>query len=106
MGKPLCASGAATQISNAITDISDGAEALLDMDGALVGTSPADYVAQVVGNGNGGSSITTGWQLFQKTLGTLPAGTHTLIVGGYNNKKNSESERTTILIDDVTVTAQ
>jgi hypothetical protein len=79
---------------------------LASMDGTLVGTSPADYVAQVVGNGNGGSSVTTGWRLFQKTLGTLPAGTHTLILGGYNNKKNSESERTTILIDDVSVTAQ
>jgi hypothetical protein len=26
----------------------------------------------------------------------LPAGTHTLALGGFNNKKNSSSERTTI----------
>ena len=80
-------------------------QVLASIDGALVGASPVDYVAQVAGNGNGGSAIGTGWQLFQKSLGTFPAGTHTLILGGYNNKKNSSSERTTILIDDVTVTA-
>ena len=80
-------------------------QVMASIDGVLVGNSPADYIAQVTGNGNGGSSVTTGWQLFQKSLGTLSAGTHTVILGGYNNKKNSESERTTILIDDVTVTA-
>jgi hypothetical protein len=57
----------------------------------------------VTGNGNGGAAITTGWQQVQISLGTLPAGTHTLILGGYNNKKNSATESTTILIDDVTV---
>jgi hypothetical protein len=36
----------------------------------------------------------------------IAAGTHTVILGGYNNKKNSESEGTTILIDDVTITRQ
>ncbi len=80
-------------------------QVMASVDGALVGNSPADYIAQVTGNGNGGSSVTTGWQLFQKSLGTLSAGTHTVILGGYNNKKNSSSERTTILIDDVIVTA-
>ncbi len=80
-------------------------QVMASVDGALVGNSPADYIAQVTGNGNGGSSVTTGWQLFQKSLGTLSAGTHTVILGGYNNKKNGSSERTTILIDDVTVTA-
>jgi hypothetical protein len=78
---------------------------MASVDGGLIGATPLDYVAQVVGNGNGGSAIGTGWQLFQKSLGTLPAGTHTVILGGYNNRKNSSSERTTILIDDVSVTA-
>ena len=79
-------------------------QVMASIDGVLVGNSPADYIAQVTGNGNGGSSVTTGWQLFQKSLGTLSAGTHTVTLGGYNNKKNSDSERTTILIDDVAVT--
>ena len=67
-------------------------QVLASINGTLVGTSPADYIAQVVGNGNGGSSIGTGWRLFQKSLGTLPAGTHTVILGGYNNKKNSSTD--------------
>jgi VCBS repeat-containing protein len=79
-------------------------QVLASINGVLTGTPPADHVAQVVGNGNGGSSVATGWRLFEKSLGTLPAGTHTVILGGYNNKKNSSSERTTILIDDVAIT--
>jgi hypothetical protein len=77
---------------------------LASVDGLLRGVFPGVYVAQVAGNGNGGSAVGTGWRLFETSLGTLPAGTHTLILGGYNNKKNGSSERTTILIDDVSVT--
>ena len=84
----------------------DLSQVLASLDGALKGVSPADYVAQVAGNGNGGAAIATGWQLVTIPLGTLPAGTHTLSLGGYNNKKNSKSEVTTILIDDVVVARQ
>jgi hypothetical protein len=73
------------------------------VNGSLKGLSPNDYVAQVAGNGNGGAAIATGWQLVTIPLGTLPAGSHTLTIGGYNSQKNSRSEMTTILIDDVTV---
>ncbi len=81
-------------------------QVLASLNGILKGVSSADYVAQVAGNGNGGASITTGWQLVTISLGTLPAGTHTLTLGGYNSRKNSTSEVTTILIDDVTVAPQ
>jgi hypothetical protein len=46
--------------------------------------------------GSGGSFVTTGWRLFKKSLGTRAAGTHTVILGGYNTKKTGSSERTTI----------
>jgi hypothetical protein len=78
-------------------------QVLISMNGVLYGTVPADYVRQVIGNGSGGGSITTGWQLFQVHLGTLPAGTHTISVGGYNNRKNATNESTTVLIDDLLV---
>jgi hypothetical protein len=81
-------------------------QVLASLDGTLKGASPADYVAQLVGNGNGGSAIATGWRLVTIPLGTLPAGTHTLALGGYNSRKTSTSEVTTILIDDVTVAPQ
>ena len=57
-------------------------EALVSVDGTLYGQSPNDYVDRIVGDGNGGSAITTGWQQFSANLGSLTAGTHTLIVGG------------------------
>jgi hypothetical protein len=69
----------------------------------LRGASPNDYVAQIAGNGNGGPDLSTDWQVFQTQLGTLPAGTHTVVLGGFNNQKTSTSESTTILIDDVSV---
>ena len=78
-------------------------QVLASVDGVLKGVSPNDYAAQVVGNGNGGPQITTGWQLFNVSLGTLPAGSHTLILGGYNNGKDAANEQTTVLIDDVTI---
>jgi hypothetical protein len=76
-------------------------QALVSVNGVLYGVPPADFVAQVSGNGSGGSPITTNWQLFQIHLGTLPAGTHTLRVGGFNNRKNASNESTTILIDEL-----
>jgi hypothetical protein len=80
-------------------------QVMASMDGVLYGTPPNDYVAQVTGDGNGGTTRTTNWQLFQVAVGTLPAGTHTLALGGYNNKKTTSTESTTILLDDVTVAA-
>ena len=76
-------------------------QVLVSVDGTLYGQAPNDYVDQIVGNGNGGYPKTTDWQLFQANLGTLSEGEHTLIIGGYNNKKTYNNETTEILIDDV-----
>jgi hypothetical protein len=74
---------------------------LVSVDGVLLGAGANDYLAQVVGDGNTGGVITTGWRLYSVNLGTVSAGTHTLVIGGYNNKKNVADESTTILIDDL-----
>jgi hypothetical protein len=81
----------------------DLSQVLASLDGGLKGVGAADYVAQLNGDGNGGSPITTGWRTVTLSLGTLSSGTHTLVLGGYNNKKDSVTEATTILIDDVSV---
>jgi hypothetical protein len=81
----------------------DLSQVLASINGALAGLPPNDYVAQLAGNGNRGPAISTGWQLIEIPLGLLPAGTHNVVLGGFNNKKNGTSERTVILIDDVTV---
>ncbi len=79
-------------------------ELLVSVDGVLKGASPADYLAQIVGDGNTGGGISTGWQLYSIDLGTLSAGTHTLVIGGYSSKKTEAAESTTVLIDDVLLT--
>jgi glucose/arabinose dehydrogenase len=74
-------------------------EVLATVDGRLF------VAATVQGNGNGGTPVTTGWRTFSMSLGTLPAGNHTLVIGGFNNQKTLANESTTILIDDVVLTA-
>jgi hypothetical protein len=78
-------------------------QVLVSVDGVLYGESPNDYVAQIVGDSNVGTPITTGWVLFQVNLGVLSPGSHTLILGGYNGKKDKGNESTEVLIDDVLV---
>jgi hypothetical protein len=78
-------------------------EVLVSVDGVLHGQAPHDYVTRVVGDGLGGSEITTGWRGFQLLVGPLAAGSHTLIVGGYNNKTDSLLESTEVRIDNVDV---
>ena len=77
---------------------------LVSLDGQLFGTAPNDYVARVVGDGDGGPVVSTGWRLFTVTIPNVPAGSHTLRLGGFNNKKTYNNEKTEILIDDVLVT--
>ncbi len=76
---------------------------LVSVDDVLYGQGTKDYIAQIVGDGNGGSSRSTGWQDVEVNLGRLPAGTYSLIIGGYNSKKTYHNEYSEILIDDVRV---
>ena len=71
-------------------------QALFSLNGTLYGAAPNDYFARIAGDGNGGGNRSTGWALFQADLGTLPAGTHTLTFGGFNNKKTYSDEWTEI----------
>jgi photosystem II stability/assembly factor-like uncharacterized protein len=79
-------------------------QALVSIDGALVGTAPSDFISQIAGDGNGGAPRSNGWQLVTLDLGTRAAGAHTLRIGGFNNQKTLNNESTEILIDDVIVT--
>jgi hypothetical protein len=78
-------------------------QALARLDGVLLGQGADDFVAQVVGNGNGGSLESTGWRFFSVDVGPLAPGEHTLTLGGYNNRKTYTNESTEILLDDVTI---
>ncbi len=78
-------------------------QVLVSVDGKLFGQPPNEYVAQIVGDGNGGSKKTTGWKLFEVNIGTLNPGDHDIIIGNFNNKKTYKNESTEILIDDVSI---
>ncbi len=79
-------------------------QVLLGFNGTLFGQGAGGFVAQIVGNGNGGSAQTTGWQLFEASLGIVSAGNYTLTIGGYNNQKTFNNESTEVLIDELLVT--
>ena len=98
------ASGAGVQTSadrTATYETDEFTQTLVTLDGVLRGLPPNDYIAQVVGGG----PTTTGWQLVQIDLGTVPAGTHVLTIGAYNNKKSYPDEFAEVLVDDVLLMA-
>jgi hypothetical protein len=76
---------------------------LVSVDGVLLGRGAKDYVDHVGGDGDGGILKDTGWLEQQIPLGALRAGSHTIIIGGYNNHKNASNESTDIWIDDVVI---
>ena len=61
-------------------------------------------VDQLTGDGNGGPDQTTGAQSFTALIGPLAAGSHTLAIGGYNNQKTWNLEKSSLVIDDVRLT--
>ena len=81
-------------------------DALLSVDGRLISMNNSEILAHIVGNGNGGPPQTTGWIPVTIPIGTLSAGSHTLTIGAFNNKKTFLNETTEILIDDVVLRGQ
>jgi hypothetical protein len=77
-------------------------EMLVSVDGVLYGNATNSSVDRVFG-GLGGVSSTTGWLTAQIDLGLLPAGTHTLALGGYLSNKSGSSETVEVLIDEVAI---
>ena len=78
---------------------------LVSVDGMLHGRGSKEYVDHVGGDGDGGIVKETGWLQHQVHLGALTAGPHTLLLGGYANRKNASNESTDIWIDDVVITS-
>ena len=74
-------------------------QVLAALDGVLKGVGGNDYLVQMFGVAD--STATTGWVQVTLDLGTVPAGTHTLDLGGYLSRKSKNSEYADIYIDDV-----
>jgi len=81
-------------------------EALVSFNGELVGGDSNDGIlARITGDGNGGSTQSTGWVLETIDLGFLsPGTTHTVTIGAYNNQKTFRDEGTELRIDDFIIT--
>ena len=89
------------QASNYESD--EFSDALIAIDGRVVGNAGNNFIARLRGDGNGGSVKSTGWVAETIDLGVLSSGNHTLTIGGFNNKKTWRDELTAVRIDDVTV---
>jgi hypothetical protein len=72
----------------------------VSLNGTLISTGS---VSVIRGDGDGGPEITTGWRLFEGVAAIPATGNHTLVIGGFNNRKNNANEFTTVRIDNVSV---
>ena len=77
------------------------AQALVSLDGQLIGVSGNDYLAQLAGDPGGN----TGWVQVDLDLGTVAAGSHELIIGGYVSQKVWADEPTDVFFDDLNLVA-
>ncbi len=68
------------------------------LDGNVIAT-----LATFTGNGNGGSNQDTGEAFAEVSLGSLSAGNHTLVLGGFNNKKTFNNEWTQVFFNNVRI---
>ena len=78
-------------------DADECGQALVAVDGKLIGLGGKDYLEQICGRGD------SGWQQVTLNL-NLTAGSHTLAVGGFNNKKTGPNEITEVLFEGIEIT--
>lgn len=75
-------------------------QALMSVDGTLVGDAANNSLHQFAGNGS--SNFDSGWVTKTFSVAFTP-GPHEIIVGGYNNKSTTASEITEVFFDDVRI---
>lgn len=74
-------------------------KAIIEIDGRRVQYNGKNYLSRLVG----GSPSTTGHQSISLQISGLSSGSHTLVVGLLNNKKTYRLEKSTMIIDRVSV---
>ena len=90
-----------TQSANYETD--EYSDALLALDWHWIGLNGGDFLSRVTGDGDGGLPKSSGMQKVSITRSNLTPGTHSIAIGGFNNKKDASNESTQVLIDNVQV---
>lgn len=71
------------------------------VDGVVVKVAGKPFVERMVGDGPGGGSIGTGWQVAKIDLGRLEKGRHEISIGAFGNATDSARAKTKLVIDDV-----
>jgi len=79
-------------------------EVWVAIDGQRIEFNGNDYVTKVSGDGNGGNEYDSGWQTVTIDVGDLPAGEHSITLGGYNNLKTYHDEELEVRFTDLQVT--
>ena len=79
-------------------------EVMVDLDGQVYGFAGNDYLRRIYGDSSGGPDDDSGWVSYSVNVGELAAGSHTLTLGGYANRKTYNNESSDIFIDEVRVT--
>lgn len=82
----------------------EGAEVRVFVDGQPFGLNGEDYIIRLTGEGN--DDVDTGWQTVTLDLGSLPAGSHEITLGGWFDGKTTTSEEVQISFDDVSLTGE
>lgn len=77
-------------------DSDEYSEVLVAVDGNLIGNAAANSVERISAGGD------SGWKTLTQTV-NLNAGTHTITLGGFNNKKTYHTERTVISFDNLEI---
>ena len=88
---------------NSLYDYDEYSRILVSLDGTLYGRGSKNYVDHIGGDNT--FAHDTGWLQTTLYLGDLAAGNHTLVIGGFNNKKTTTDELTNIYLDDVMLTS-
>ncbi len=88
-----------TQAANYEAD--EFSDALLAFDGRLIGVNGGSFLFRIFGDGEGGAARASGMRHVDINLGTLASGNHTFTLGGFNNKKTSPDESTSVSFDNV-----
>ena len=81
-------------------DADEYTDVLLSLDGQTINYNGNPYLYRIVS----GSPTSSGQQNVTIALGSLSAGNHEIVVGVFNNKKTYNSESSSLLIDQITIT--
>lgn len=87
----------------AVYDYDEYSRVMVSLDGVLYGRGSRSYVDHTGGDNT--FAHDTDWLQVSLYIGDVAAGSHNLVLGGFNNKKNASTEITDIYLDEVVMSS-